>query len=752
MTLINENEPTEQASGTNGKLHHLFPRPEATEAGAPIPAPRGPIDDERPAQQPEAAPEPGEQSGSTKAARRSLKQKMRAAAHSDLANWGYRQAAYTVAGAKASRKQRREAKGTERHERMMRAAEAAGDHQAVAEWMKMAAEHRQARHERRIAMRTHPVHVARKAVVYSGLTLTGLLTLGIVLAITGKGGPREVFEPLMDVMRLLRFCFDLAKALWLPAVLLTPVYVLASWWNKGRSKAELPPWRMTEAQREQHVGEPITPSVLVTALRDLGHAELRKAIKGMADAGAALLGPITSAGCGIEVDVYLPGGVSTAAVQAKRQQLAENLGRHKHELFITIPERAHTVRLWIADSGALDEPIGPSPLVTDPSLKADYFKGRCPWGQSLRGDRSTVSVFQRHILVAGISNQGKTASLRALILWLALDPRVRIWLADFKGVGDWGMFKGIAEVLIQGPTDEHVMQGTHMVEAGVEEMQKRTTLMEELAAKGWSQEKILADPRFAPLVIVIDEAQKGYGCGAIGEDKRPYGGKGAASRYFQAVKAIHDQGRAVNVQTAEGVQDPTNDNLPVRTREGNHIRCSLVVGTESQAVMALGENAVNAGAAPHELRQGADKGTLVVAGDVTAFDMPRGQVYTTIRTHYIGAEDAKAIAERAKAKRRGIETKTGEEDAPAAPVDVLADVVEVLGSDRRARSEEVVHRLKSLRPAHYREWTTTELTAALKPHGAEPYKTGGIMHVSLARVTEAMADRDAAAENGAESE
>jgi DNA segregation ATPase FtsK/SpoIIIE, S-DNA-T family len=458
-----------------------------------------------------------------------------------------------------------------------------------------------------------------------------------------------------------------------------------------------------------------------------------------------MLSPIRAAGCGIEVDVLLPSGVSTSEIQAKREKLAQNCGRHRHELFITIPETPRTVRLWIADSGALDEPIGPSPLVADAGSKANYATGRAPWGQSLRGDRSTVSLFQRHILVTGISNQGKTASLRALILWVALDLRVRLWIADFKGVGDWGMFDGLAEVLIQGPTDQHVMAGTHMAEAGVAEMEKRSLLMQELTAKGWTQEKILADPRFDPLILVFDEAQKAYGTDAIGTDGRPYGGTKNTSRYFQAIKAIHDQGRAVNVTTAEGVQDPTDANLPVRTREGNHIRASLVVGTESQSKMALGENAVNAGAAPHELRQGADKGTLVIAGDVTTFDPPRGQVYTTIRTHYIGDQDAAAITDRAKARRKGmVDTKDGA-DAPEER-DVLTDVASVLDGAVRMQSEEVLHRLKNLTPAWYGPWTTANLKAALEPHGAQARPYGGRQHISRARIQDAIEERDAPAD------
>ena len=555
----------------------------------------------------------------------------------------------------------------------------------------------------------------------------------------------------MTMVDTVRWCVRVLELAYGPVLLALPLAVLATLWNAGRQHGTGPAWLMPAGQVDTS-GAPVTPSILVTALRDLGIAELRRKIKDMADVGAAMLSPIRAAGCGIEVDVMLPSGVSTSEVRAKREKLAENCGRHRHELFITIPETPRTVRLWIADSGSLDEPIGPSPLVTDITTKANYATGRAPWGQSLRGERSTVSVFQRHILITGMSNQGKTAALRALALWLCLAVRVKFWIADFKGVGDWGMFEGLAEVLIQGPTDEHVMAGTHMAEAGVVEMQKRTTLMQELAAKGWTHEKILADPRFDPLVLVFDEAQKAYGSGAIGEDKRPYGGTKNTSRYFQAIKAIHDQGRVVNVTTWEGTQDPTNENLPKRTREGNHIRASLVVGTESQAEMGLGENAVAAGAAPHELRQGADKGTLVIAGDVTAFDAPRGQTFTTIRTHFIGDDDAVVITDRAKALRKGGVQTTDGTNAPEER-DILTDVASVLGEAVRAQSEEVLHRLKNLAPDHYGPWTTATLKAALEPHGAEARPYSGRQHISRARITDAIEERDAVAdtETGADS-
>jgi S-DNA-T family DNA segregation ATPase FtsK/SpoIIIE len=241
---------------------------------------------------------------------------------------------------------------------------------------------------------------------------------------------------------------------------------------------------------------------------------------------------------------------------------------------------------------------------------------------------------------------------------------------------------------------------------------------------------------FSPLVLIVDEAQVAYGSGAIGFDKRPYGGAKATSRYFQAVKGIHDQGRAVNVTIWEGTQDPTDQNLPKRSREGNHIRAALVLGTESQARMALGESPVEAGAAPHKLRQGLDKGQLVVAGD--GVQLPPGQVSLNVRTHYINDEEAVQITDRAKALRSGV--TRGAID-PEERVDHLADIAAVIGDAPRMGTDEVRQRLSERNPGAYRSWTASDLKRVLEPFAAEPYKSNGVMVVSRDRVLEALAER-----------
>ncbi|MGW5303823.1 FtsK/SpoIIIE domain-containing protein [Streptomyces griseoluteus] len=629
---------------------------------------------------------------------------------------------YVAGGARIVAKRAWDGRTAARYERYMRTAEAAGNFEAAAEWEERGQRFRDARHRRRMDLLHSPLDAAKGAAVTTGMGIGGLILIGVAMAMATKDAT-EVVTPLMAVIKFINLMVTIVQVVWGPAVSLAPFLALLALWSVGAHQQAAPQWALPDRVRNGE-GEPITPSIVVKALRDLGVPTLRNAIKDMGDAGASMLSPIVIAGCGVEVDVTLPSGVSTIEVQGRRRKLAENLSRHEHEVFITIPQAARTVRLWVADSGALDEPIGPSPLVTDETLTADYAKGKAPWGQDLRGDAAALSLYQRHLLITGLSNQGKTVALRSLALWLSLDKSVQFLMGDLKGVGDWAMFDGLAHVLIQGPTDEHVIQVTEMVEGAVEEMNRR----------------IQAPPGtvFPPLIVLVDEAQVAFMCPAKDEDKRPYGGAKANSRYFMAVRKIHNQGRAVNVLMWQGTQDPTNENLPKLVREGAHTRASLALGTESQARMALGDKAVDGGAAPNLLRPGLDRGTLVVASD--GITIPAGQSSITVRTHYVNDDDATAITDRAKALRDGVTTLTlierGEDR------DQLADIAAVIGDAPRLRTQDVIKRLSALNGDAYGDWSPGDLTRVLDGTGAEPYKSDGRMVVGRDQITRALAHRD----------
>lgn len=660
---------------------------------------------------------------------RALVQPVRTAVRHERTQAVARHVVYPLVGARVAGARVWRARPAAKFDRRIEQAIAAGDHATAQEWERLAQSRRRASGDR---IEFWVLLPGRMINALPGLLIGSAVVLALIggLLAYASGDKEQVSVPVRAVGKMIQGFAELAQLLaivvtvvWGPLVLAAPYLVVAGLYALGRRGAEDSGWSWVAAPAKRSAGgEPITPSLVVVALRDLGIPALRKAIKEMGDAGAGMLSPIRVAGCGDEVDVALPSGVSTEEVMKRHRKLAENLGRHEHELHITIPA-ARTVRLWIAMSGALDEPIGPSPLVTDPTLKADYKNGKAPWGQDLRGDAFGISLYQRHMAITGISNQGKTAAFRALALWLALDPYVQFRIADLKGAGDWAMFHGIAEMLVQGPTDDHVIAATLMVEDAAEEMERR----------------LQAPPgtKFPPLCVIVDEAQVAYMCPAKDEQGRQYGGRKATSRYFMAVRRIRNQGRAVDVFIWEGTQDPTDENFPKLIREASHIRAALALGSESQAGMALGEAPVMAGAAPHKLRQGLDKGTLVLAGDV---GLPPGLASITVRTHYIDTTAADVVAGRAKTLRLPVATVDAVEVAESR--DLLDDVNAVMQVER-ARLSDLPGLLRQLAPhwGPYEHLNGEQLRKQLNALGVRTIKPGNVPQLDRADLRAVIADQ-----------
>jgi len=634
-----------------------------------------------------------------------------------------REIAYIPGGVAAAAKWWRENCTGAGYQRAIRDAEAKGDYEAVIQLRKLADDERHRRFERIMTYIRAPQELLKALVVIAVVAVGGLLLLGVAAALA-FGDPTLATGPIRAVM------WAVATAVWLCTVggsLLVGGLcglVVLCLWAAGRRAGNVPEFLAPAAEREAR-REEITPALAVMAFRDLGVAELRKRILALPDNGAPMISQIRPAGCGVEFDATPPrGSTSTAVILSRHDRLSENINRHPHEVHLSVPQnQPGTVRVWAADPGALDEPIGASPLVYDDEIKADYRRGAAPWGVTLRNDPAEIRLYQIHVLITGKSNQGKTAALRSLALWLSLDKRPELRIADLKGMNpttkrsDWAMFEGIATEFIAGPTDDHVAEATEMLERVVAEMNRR----------------IQRGGNWDPLIAIVDEAQVAYMCPAKGPDGRPYGGSKNTSRFLTAVRQIQNQGRAVDVLLWEGTQDPTNQNLPILAREGAHLRICLAVGTEEKSRMALGDNAVEGGAAPHRLRPGLDKGTVVVAGD--GAPLSAGQASVTIRTHFIDDKDATAIANRAKKLRGPLVPRPPEQER-----DLLEDVFELMGDAEQVPAATMARLLHPV-DRRYAVMDGVQLKARLDDLGALVTKNKGVPMVYRSRIQAAMESR-----------
>lgn len=500
------------------------------------------------------------------------------------------------------------------------------------------------------------------------------------------------------------------------AVVAVPLTAVLAW-REGQRVAEPPRWLLAPEVRAQANAE-ITEDSITQAMRHMGIAALTRALK----AGEQLVFVVAprEQGGGTYFQVRLPLGVKAADFlkSEKVELLGGNLQRHKHE---TWPQRqpladARVLDCWIADKGTMDRPAPEWPLLHDGTF--NVFRDRAPWGVTMRRDPILIAMLQKHWLLGASSKQGKTTALRLLLLTLALDVDVEFRISDLKGDGDFKMFEPMCHTYIEGQAKEDAEASVVMLEDLVKEMQRRYSEKTRLGIVGPITEQ-LARKRgsgFHPIFAVVDECQVMYMAGKSLDGKTLLGGSKDESRAQEAAKRLHDQARAMNIQLLQSTQRPDPQTVPVRVREGVHVRASLYVPNINAAKMILAD-AADRGARPYDLRPGADAGTVVVAGEVE--DIPSGQAFVIVRTHYVSTKQAWTVAKRAieLRKRRGLHLvaapPTGEPE-----VNHLASIRATFGNDTVLRTTEVLSRLPAV-DVLYEGWGHQDLAEALYGPGGK---------------------------------
>jgi len=277
--------------------------------------------------------------GPTRAQRRARKRqawaRLRAiAGHPATAATG-RHLHFVGAGARIAAVRTWESKTSTLHDRMMKAAHEANDHESALLWEERGRLARYERHERRMALLAAPVEIARGVLATVAGTAFLLLVAGIALW-ANSDDVTQVATPFKIAADIVQFLVTVVQVGWRPAVWSAPFVVLATFWAMGRAGESELVWD-GPAELENGEDRDMVPdeSAILAALAALGIPALNRHFKN--GWKPRWIEPAHLAGEGWSCQLLLPPEVPLFKIVEKKVTLAHNLLRVPVEVWPTQP-------------------------------------------------------------------------------------------------------------------------------------------------------------------------------------------------------------------------------------------------------------------------------------------------------------------------------------------------------------------------------------------------------------------------------
>jgi S-DNA-T family DNA segregation ATPase FtsK/SpoIIIE len=635
------------------------------------------------------------------------------------ARLAFRHSAYVAGGARILAKRGWDGRTVARHERMMRSAEAAGQHDVALEWEERAAKFRSERHKRRMDLITAPQRIVKGAAFGTAGTAGALLGLGTLLALA-EHDPAQIIAPIMFTIDAIRWAVAIVSVVWSPAVWLAPWIAFLGLWNTGRRGQAAPQWALPGGSPDKRDVVPDEGAIL-DALRNLSVPALNKAFKDGWQ--PRWVSPTVRLGNGYHTRLQLPMGVTVEMVNDRKKILAHNLLRLPVEVWPTEPrDQPGVIDLWVADQGSLSGAVPPWPLLTDGTT--DYFKG-VPVGVSQRGEPVFGKLMAANYMIGGIMGTGKSSLTVGLLLGAMLDPLVDIDVYVMAYNIDYDPMRERLRVLVKGDEDEQIEAALDALRDLRDEVTERGKLLAELGGDDPKLTRELAerDPRMRPRVVVFDECHELFMHKKYGEE--------AAELAIKVMK----KARKLGITLIWVTVSPTADSIPKDVTRNTSHRAAFAVGDHVANDGLLGTGKHRSGITATTLSPAEDVGTTLTVGFTkNAFEL--------LRTYYVrkdaSTDQVTPVVQRALALREGVAPSASVVPA-GEPVDHLADINQVLGEHELMRTQEVLQRLAAHNLREYGGWTFTELRRVLDPHGA--VRKVSVMVVDRAKVREALANR-----------
>jgi uncharacterized protein (TIGR03382 family) len=433
----------------------------------------------------------------------------RAATHEwtrNIARWLVRNTVlYAATGAWVLARRWWEARTNARYERLMRAAEAAGDYDRLTDWEQRAEQARERRHRRRMDWITAPLDVARTTAILIMCGIGFLIGLGTVLAIAHRDAA-WLLTPTQKIVDSIAWIVWLLDVISTPATIALPVLALAGLWQVGRRHGSVPRWAASTGARE-HPTVIVTPGGVAAALAHLGIPAMNRAVKDGWQVEFATP-PVRVNGRGYQTTFSLPMGVTPEMIADKRDVLARNLVRAPLEVWPSAAERAGYVDLWVADQGATERQAPPYPLLHDGT--ADVFAG-VPLGVSLRGEVIAPALPGANVAFGGVMGQGKSNAARVTMASAALDPIAELWVFVFANNGDFDAYRPRLTRYDRGVDDSTVAAAVEALRALYAEVGRREARLAELGAKKVTRSLAERYADLRPLVALFSECHELFG-------------------------------------------------------------------------------------------------------------------------------------------------------------------------------------------------------------------------------------------------
>ncbi len=420
-------------------------------------------------------------------------------------------------------------------------------------------------------------------------------------------------------------------------------------------------------------------------------------------------------GDGSRVLVDLPYGKGLDDAIKAKPAIASGLDVALSQVFITRDPTSHRRHvLWVADRDPLAVPAGRTPLL---ACKPTDIWQPAPFGLDERGNQVMVPMMWNSILVGAQPRQGKTFSARALALYAALDPYVKLSVFDGKGSPDWRKFKLVADrcafglaMSRDGDPVELFIDALREIERDVQDRYQRLSeLPVDVCPEGKLTREIARDPKYRMPVrlVVIDEFQEYFDLPDSDASKE------IAKLLVFLVKVAPAAGVIVlgATQKPSGIGTGQVAQQFNAFRDNHQIRFSLRTGSWQVSDVVLGSGAYS---------EGYDSSTLLP--DYKGVGILRGasDATPTVRTYLADAQDAEKILTAARAYRQRAGTLFGMaagEQFTRETRDVLADVRAVMDGETGLQWPTIAARLAERMPAHYADITADAISAQLRALG-----------------------------------